>query len=211
MHGNIAQPFTRPRGAQVTVADSEPAESALRRFRKSVLNSGVLPEVRIHARASCPRPLQRAGCAPRLCLSRPPPRAHHGLHSEKGCSRRRPRPRASVRRAQPRRVAGNPISRAGCSAATAPPRGARAREPVRSLISRRGSAAAFAPAPVRTCDAHARALRSSAAATSRTRRTSRSASCPLVSRRSSGESAASSAHRASHASSDAPSPQPACR
>ena len=37
---------SRRRAAQVTVADSEPAESALRRFRKSVLNSGVLPEVR---------------------------------------------------------------------------------------------------------------------------------------------------------------------
>lgn len=42
------------RGAQVTVADSEPAESALRRFRKSVLNSGVLPEVRQPRAPPCP-------------------------------------------------------------------------------------------------------------------------------------------------------------
>ena len=55
---------SRRRAAQVTVADSEPAESALRRFRKSVLNSGVLPEVRRHA-AACPRLQRRTGTARR--------------------------------------------------------------------------------------------------------------------------------------------------
>jgi hypothetical protein len=32
--------------AQVVVGDNEPGESAIRRFRKGVLNSGVLPEAR---------------------------------------------------------------------------------------------------------------------------------------------------------------------
>ena len=71
-----ARALTYPRGAQVTVADSEPAESALRRFRKSVLNSGVLPEVCFRKRArAAALECSASGCAARPRFLEPPWRA----------------------------------------------------------------------------------------------------------------------------------------
>ena len=168
------------RAAQVTVADSEPAESALRRFRKSVLNSGVLPEVRRLA-ATCPRLQRRTGTRGAPSVSRANTQPRRGLRWHGVCTRRRGRLRSSGRASTP--LAWKPYlacGRRSCTLARL------ARIPVTSVIPARGSALALSPARFRS-DAPA-VFRSSAAATLRTRRTSRSASNPLASRRCSGES-----------------------